>query len=100
MTILSLNAGYAIILLSVVFFAIASYAVLFSAILPLTGVLVSCLLARCKTSRGLFTCRELGVGHTRSRYSLQVPRDVDRSYCGLLCYRELGGMAILPQFIS
>lgn len=46
MSNLSLNAGHVVIAITVLFFAITSYAVLFSAVLPLTGVLVGLLLAR------------------------------------------------------
>lgn len=46
MSNLSLNAGHVVIAITVLFFAITSYAVLLSAVLPLTGVLVRLLLAR------------------------------------------------------
>ncbi|KAF7338339.1 Transmembrane protein [Mycena venus] len=35
-----MNSGHALLLFSAVFFAVASYAILFSAFLPLTGIIV------------------------------------------------------------
>jgi hypothetical protein len=43
-----MNSGHVVISLSVVYFVVASYAILFSAFIPLTGIYVRFLVTQCR----------------------------------------------------
>lgn len=90
---LHLDSGYLVIALSVAFFAVASYAILFSAFLPLTGNAV----------RGMTDINgkhpitfSVDPGYPRKRYSLQILRGPHCTHHRIFRHRQLGGMAVLP----
>ena len=41
-----------------------------------------------------------GSRRARARHALQIPRGPSHSYIDLLCHRELGGMAVLSEFMN
>jgi hypothetical protein len=87
--------GQVIVILSVLFFAIATYAILLSPFLPLTGFLV-CLLVQNHLFSDLF---KKDIQCPSKRHLLQILCRAAYTHYLLLCYRELGGMAILSQFV-
>ena len=86
--------GQVIVISFVLFFAIASYAILLSPFLPLTGFLV------CPTNpiSSLFW-PFLVLWCPSERHVLQVFCLASYTHYLILRHLELGGMAILPQFI-
>jgi hypothetical protein len=95
---MEVNSGHVIIALSAVHFAFASYAIFFSAFLPLTGIYVRLLVigSVLKWKSSLFP----GSGCTGTRHALQIFCHAGNTNEHLLCHRELGGMAVLPQFVT
>ncbi len=95
-TSMPFNVGHLVLALSVVFFCLASYAVLFSAFLPLTGILV---LALPISPPDFSPLSPSDPRCPRERYSLQVLRHPPRSHRCILCDCKLGRMAILSQYL-
>jgi hypothetical protein len=91
-----MNSGHILLLLSAAFFVFASYAILFSAWLPLTGIVVSASLPRFSTDLTTITDHRL----PRQGHSLQVLRHPDHTHNRILCHRKLGGLAVLPKFLK
>lgn len=94
----SLLTGYLIVLGSLLFLIVGSYATLFSALWPLRGwnpvsTCDSCFKENMLTH---LTGRRYAYG----RYSLQVLLPAPCPYQRILCDCQLGGLAILPQFIE
>lgn len=93
----SIKAGYAIVVLSVLFFLIIGYVTLFSVFISLPTNFVR---VRVNTPF-CFNSSDFGKGFESrgGRYPLQVPRTVSDPHLFLLRHRELGGMAILPELL-
>lgn len=106
----SKRVGYIILLCSVVFLVLGSYATLFSAFLPEIRVFgypvsllpftlslrLSALDANSNTHEGL--C--IGAWNPFSGYPLQVFRGIAGAHERVLCYRKLGWMAILSELLK
>lgn len=91
------DSGHIIIAISVVYFILASYAIFFSAFLPLSGIYVGAtLLGAAQSSYRNF----LDPGYPGPRHPLQIFRDVADTHDHLFCHRQLGWMAILPEFLG
>lgn len=94
----SLATGYAILAASAVFFVLGSYATLFSAFWPRTGVWVR------RAAYGVISSvlieGGLGAGRARGGHALQVFRAAAGADDGVLCHCELGWVAILQEFMN
>lgn len=93
----TLATGYTVLVSSLLFLILGSYATLFSAFWPFTGFWVS-LPMLCVVSKSTDLGRTV-TGCLGSRYTLQVFCALTDTYYGVLCYCELGGVAILQKFL-
>lgn len=94
----SIKTGYAIVVFSVLFFLIVGYATFFSAFIssPPNSVRdLDNIPPRCQLSD-----RGKGFESRSRRHSLQVPRTTLDPHLFLLCHRQLGGLAILPELLN
>lgn len=89
--------GYALIAGSVFLLLLGSYAVLFSAFLPLSGVWVRVAPFSCARARLVASVADTytGAGCARAGHTLQVPRGYARRVLHGVRHRELGGVAVL-----
>ena len=94
----SINTGYRIVVLSVLFFLIVGYVTFFSAFIPSPSNLVRELNSTLPHHRP----SDCGKGLERCgrRYPLQVPRTVFNTHLLIFRHRELGGVAILPELLK
>ena len=88
--------GQVTVISSILFFAIATYAILLSPFLPLTGFFVCPLVQYRLFSDPFF---KKGLGCPSKRHILQIFCRTAYTHYLILRYRELGGMAILSQFL-
>ena len=97
-----LNSGHVIVALSAVFFAAASYAILFSGFIPLTGIYVRFLVVGFMENNAQPGLSPLspGFGCIGTRHALQIFLHAGHPNEHLFCHCELGGMAVLPQFVT
>jgi hypothetical protein len=95
---MSLNSGHVIIALSAVYFVFASYAILFSAFLPLTGVYVRYPVTQYR--KKVAQSEPSGSGCTGTRHALQIFCHAGHTHEHLFCNCELGWLAVLPQFVT
>lgn len=89
-----MNSGYFLLLLTAVFFCVASYAILLSALLPLTGVFVSAFPRFKPTPDSAVDSRCARRGH-----ALQVLHHPNNPNDSIFRDCELGRMAVLSQFV-
>lgn len=93
----SLAAGYAVLISTLLFFLLGSYATLFSAFWPLTGFWVRFLYSA--HSGGFSLIGDIGLRCVGSGHALQVFCSPVDPYYSVFRDRELGRMAILQKFL-
>jgi hypothetical protein len=100
LVIMDLNVGHGLVLSSFLLLLLGSYATLFSAFYPVTGIWVSNMVMSFPAWGAELVFSNADIRHTRTGHALQVLVYHAHSHYNILCHCQLGWLAVLSQFVA